>query len=53
MIMAVNITPKEQAKIIFLSNGLSFNPYDSGSAEHMECADELLRLTTEANNAKV
>ena len=45
-------TPKEAAAIMFNSVELIFNPFKSGTAEHRECADEILRLTEESFNDK-
>ena len=45
-------TPKRLAKLSLNSNDLIFNPYKTGSKEHTELANELLRLTTkDSNNA--
>ncbi len=47
-----NLTPEEMAEYVHASGDLIFNPYPSGSLNMKLFIDELLRLTTESNNAK-
>ena len=39
-------TPLEVAEHIAISSNLLFNPFESGTDEHRQCANELLDLTT-------
>ena len=48
-----DLTPEEMAEYVHASGDLIFNPYPSGSLNMKLFIDELLRLTTESNNAKV